>query len=305
MWILLVWLTVSSQVSITFDLCFISNLQVSTRYHLGLPLAQWFHNTWLLGWRFGNHTFVWMKRGHLNSHEGLLYPITGSSMLVTVNWAPWLFYNNRRTLACYLVHKQSLFSHPVLVRLQSFEQVECSWAFALEFSQLWTKRRKLMPIAKWLVLCCLKCSMFSLKLLCPTYWNWLLGDHDYFLSCTNPPPCDCQSFARQLGLQGTGPFASPVTGNISDIGLFPEPSDICLFPELSGTSQHPSNKLHCLFSVQNQFGPPLDPSKPNNLCMNFVGPDFCSTLSGDHNQIISQHQDMGIRCNVVQIRPHS
>ncbi len=58
-----------------------------------------------------------------------------------------------------------------------------------------------------------------------------------------PPPCDCQSFARQLGLQGTGPFASPVTGNISDIGLFPEPSDICLFPELSGTSQHPSNKL--------------------------------------------------------------
>jgi hypothetical protein len=91
MWNLLVWLTVRSQVSITFDLCFISNLQVSTRYHPGLSLAQWFHNPWLLGWRFGNHTCVWMRRGHLNSHEGLLYPITGSSMLVTVNWAPWLF----------------------------------------------------------------------------------------------------------------------------------------------------------------------------------------------------------------------
>jgi len=91
MWILLVWLTVRSQVSITFNLCIISNLLVSTRYHRGLSLAQWFHNPWFLGWRFSNHTCVWMKRGHLNSHEGLLYLITGSSMLVTVNWVPWLF----------------------------------------------------------------------------------------------------------------------------------------------------------------------------------------------------------------------
>ncbi len=170
-------------------------------------------------------------------------------------------YNNRRTLACYLVHKQSLFSHPVLVRLQSFEQVECSWAFCSGVFSTLDKTKKADAYCQ--MACNVLFEMFNV--LFKTVVSYLLEltiGRSWLLSVMHqPPPCDCQSFTRQLGLQGTGPFASPVTGNISDIGLFPEPSDICLFPELSGTSQHPSNKLHCLFSVQNQFGPPLDPSK--------------------------------------------
>ncbi len=73
---------------ITFDLHFISDLLVSTRdLRLWALLGRtWFSNPLVVvGWRFHNHLPTWMRRGHLNSHEGWLCPVTGSSALVIVN----------------------------------------------------------------------------------------------------------------------------------------------------------------------------------------------------------------------------
>jgi hypothetical protein len=71
-----------------FDLHFISDLLVSTR-DLGLWAllgCTWFSNpSVVVGWRFHNRLSMWMRRGHLNSHEGWLCPVTGSSTLVIVN----------------------------------------------------------------------------------------------------------------------------------------------------------------------------------------------------------------------------
>jgi len=72
--------------AITFKFSLISDLLVSTRYHAGLSLAWWFHNSSLLGWKFHNHYSLhgW-KRWHPHSHKGWLCLVTSSSMLVTMN----------------------------------------------------------------------------------------------------------------------------------------------------------------------------------------------------------------------------
>jgi len=105
-----VWLDVRSWVTThTFNLCFIRDL-VSTRYHVGLSLAKWLHNPYMLKWRFHNCS-LWMKRGRLDSHKlwlsratwwrsisfvKLKYGVAVISLAVTGKTLPW---------CCWLLNK--------------------------------------------------------------------------------------------------------------------------------------------------------------------------------------------------------
>jgi hypothetical protein len=67
------WLSSFDLQPIAFELYFINDLLVSTRYHLGLSLAQRLHNTSLVGWRFHSLSLwdekegvsIFMRDGHI------------------------------------------------------------------------------------------------------------------------------------------------------------------------------------------------------------------------------------------------
>jgi len=59
------WLSCCKLQPITFDLLFISDKLVSTRYHPGFSLVQWFHAPLLIGWRFHNQSTNEWKEGIL------------------------------------------------------------------------------------------------------------------------------------------------------------------------------------------------------------------------------------------------
>ncbi len=113
----MLWLAVRLQVST-------HNLQpppllVSTRYHHGLSLVEWFGNPSLLGLRFHNRSLMWMKRGHLDSR------------------GEWFMSSNLHALAGYLVHNylKQIFHHMCHSWWMQFEH-------ALKFLNYFTKNKK-------------------------------------------------------------------------------------------------------------------------------------------------------------------
>lgn len=105
------WLANYKLQPITFNLCSISDLLVSTMYQLGLSLAKLFCSCLCyLDKDFTITFYLDEKNGHLDSHEGWLCPIISSSMLIIMNnidihtpqfWQGMVMFDNWFKVASY------------------------------------------------------------------------------------------------------------------------------------------------------------------------------------------------------------
>jgi hypothetical protein len=117
-----------------FDLRFISNLLVSTRYYPGLDAHG--HNYFVITlccldeiwWPFP----AWMKWGHLDSHKGWLCPVTSIVLLVTeyilIDWCNKVTHKAPETVLVQLgtkskvrmkkVHRQNLRKNSIMFSIK-------------------------------------------------------------------------------------------------------------------------------------------------------------------------------------------